>query len=360
MNVLLLINELRYTCGVTNHLLHLTRGLSESKQVKLWLICGGGNGIDRFNNINVEVILDKRFLHEERNITNYISAIAFLAKFVTKNKIDIIHSHSHYGANIARNASRLTRTPTIQTNHGLLEKKGVLKHFNAKKYVAINEHIYNYLSEHKIAAKKDISFIRCGIPVPNKIPAKSSSRIKVIAASRFIREKGLDIYIKAVGMLNSETKTIADFYIAGEGELKNELLKLNKETGANISFLGGVKDMYKVFSGCHILVNPSRTGSEGFPAVITEAGANGLLVISSDFRGVESVISHKENGIIFKSEDYNNLSKKLSAAIEKYKSQSVLAENLYKRVKDWFSLDKMINKHLELYKSCLEREKKYR
>ncbi|HEY3251100.1 MAG TPA: glycosyltransferase family 4 protein, partial [Ignavibacteria bacterium] len=239
--------------------------------------------------------------------------------------------------------------------HGLLEKTGKLKHFNARKYIAINEHIYNYLIENKISSKNNIKFIRCGIPVPETIPAKNLSRIKVIAASRFTYEKGLDLFIKAVNKLNPEIKKKADFYIAGEGELKSNLLNLNKETGANISFLGYVKDMYKLLSMSHIFVYPSRSGTEGFPAVITEAGANGLLVISSNFRGVESVISHKENGIIFKSEDYIDLSKKLSSAIDKYKSHSPLAENFYKRVTHWYSLELMIKKHIELYRECLER-----
>lgn len=354
MNILLLTNELRYSCGVTNHLLHLTAGLSK-RNIKIWLICGGGNGINRFQGINVKVINDKRFLHQERSIKTYASALKYLFHLNVKNKIDILHSHSHYAANIAFNAARFTGTPTIQTNHGLLEYEGSLRHFRAKKYVAINDHIYDYLIKNKIAPKKDISFIRCGIPVPENIPEKDKTRIHVIAASRFIHEKGLDIYIKAVSQLNNEAKIKADFYLAGDGEDRTKLLLMNKELEANISYLGNVTDMYEILSKFHIFVYPSRSRSEGFPAIITEAGANGLVVISSNFPGAESVIINKENAIIFKSEDYAGLSKKLAAAIEKYKSHKALAENFYKRVKDWYSIDKMIEKHIELYNSCIGR-----
>jgi glycosyltransferase involved in cell wall biosynthesis len=128
---------------------------------------------------------------------------------------------------------------------------------------------------------------------------------------------------------------------------------MNKETGADISFVGSVKDMYKLLSSCHILVYPSRSQSEGFPAIITEAGANGLLVITSDFPGVNSVIINKQDGIIFKMENEADLSKKLTEAINRFEKYVPLTKNLYSITKELFSLEKMINKHQELYKSCL-------
>lgn len=355
MNILILANELRYACGVTNHLLHLTEGMSKSSDTNLWLIYGGGNGAERFKNININLLNNGKFLHSDRNISSYTSAIIFLVKFIYKNKIDIIHSHSHYAANIARHAAKFTGTKTVQTNHGLLERSGKLKHFNADHIIAINEHIFEYLINNKIVPKQKISFIRCGIPVPALIPKKNISRLKVIAASRFTAEKGIDIYINAISRLNPETRAKADFIIAGEGELKNELVKLNKELGANISFPGSIKNMYRLLEKSHILVYPSRSDTEGFPAIITEAGANGMLVIASNFKGVEDVIWHNFYGLLFKKDDVNDLQKKLSAVLADYEKFRPIAENFYSNVKDLYSLDKMINKHTELYLKCLKK-----
>jgi glycosyltransferase involved in cell wall biosynthesis len=354
LNILLLTNELRYTCGVTNHLLHLTEGLSKIKGNKLWIICGGGNGIDRFKDIKVKIITDERFLHQLRNLKHYASAIKFLISFILKNKIDILHSHSHYAASIAFDAARFTGTVTIQTNHGLIGYEGFLKHFRAKKYIAINEHIYDYLVQNKIAFKKNISFIRCGIPVPDSIPSKDINRLKVVAATRFIYEKGLDIYIEAVSKLDKDTKSKAEFFLAGDGELRSDLLIMNKEKGGNISYLGNLLDINDILELSHILVYPSRSSSEGFPAIITEAGANGLVVISSDFPGVGSVIKNNTDGIIFKMDDAADLTKKLTVVISKYDNYIPASKNLYSKIKDWFSLEKMINKHRELYTSCLK------
>lgn len=355
MNVLLLANELRYTCGVTNHLLHLSRGLTANGKVKLWIICGGGNGINRFSDIDVNIISDERFFHINRSFSGFISAINHLTRFIRKNEIDILHSHYHYGAAAARRAAQLTRRPTIQTNHGILEEMGRLKHFNADKYIAINEHIRSYILENKIADSKDIAFIRCGIPAEDNIRAKESSgKLRIAAASRFSYGKGLDIFINAVNKLPSGFLSKAEFLIAGEGELENELKAENESLGGKVNFTGRVMDIYTFLNSVHVLVNASRSPNEGFPAIITEAGATNTLVISSDFAGAEEVIQHGVNGLIYRNNSSDNLSKLISEVITDYEKFAPLAQNFYEFTKKEFSIPVMIEKHLSLYNSCLK------
>lgn len=350
INVLIIANELRYTCGVTNHILHLTKGLAESGEVKLFIICGGGNGIERFKDIKADILTDKRFFHKGRNFKNYLSAITFLAKYIRKNKINIIHSHTHYAANIAAKAAKISKAATLQTNHGVLQTKGRLKHFNAGKYIAINEHIENYLTEKKIAEAEQIEFIRCGIPVDIKSAFKNNEKIKVICASRFSYEKGIDIYIKAVSRLDNSIKEKAELLIAGEGELEKSLVELSKTAKAGINFLGNIKNIYPLLRETHILVYPSRSKSEGFPAIITEAGACSNLVISSRFNGAENILINNENSLLFDVEDTNLLAELLTKAIAGYCDYENLSITLYNMIKQQFEVNTMIEKHLQLYK----------
>ncbi len=356
MNILFLVNELRYTCGVTNHILHLTRGLAATGEVKLWIICGGGNGINRFSDIDVNIISDERFLHINRSFSGFISAINFLTRFIRKNEIDIMHSHYHFGAAIARRASQLARKTAIQTNHGILQDIGRLKHFNADKYIAINEHIQRFLLENKIAKRDDIAFIRCGVPVNEYLTLKSpASKIKIVSASRFTFSKGLDIFIHAVNKLPVSLTEKADFYIAGEGELESELKELNSSLGNKVKFSGKVNDMYTFLSTAHVLVNASRTPNEGFPAIITEAGATNTLVISSDFAGAEDVIKHGVNGLVYKENSSENLCNLMAEVISDIGKYSPLSENFYEFTKKEFSIPVMIQKHIALYNKCLKK-----
>lgn len=353
MNILLLVNELRYTCGVTNHILHLAKGLSESPGVKLYIVCGGGNGIDRFSDIDVEIISDERFLHINRSFSTFIGAINFLVSFTGKNNIDLYHSHTHYAAAIAKRASILTRVKTIQTNHGLLKDKSRLKPFNADHYIAINGHILSHITKNKIALAEGVSFVRCGIPLIEETPVKQKYKIKITAASRLVYEKGLDIFIKAVTKLPADVKAKADFCIAGEGEMEEELKKLNNNLGAGVLFNGRVVDIYKLLYDSHVFVYPTRSLSEGFPAVITEAGSAGCLVISGNFPGADDVIVDDKNGILFEIENSEQLAEKLELVIKDPEKYKILSENLRSKINNEFRIDTMIQKHLQLYIKCL-------
>ncbi|MBE2219063.1 MAG: glycosyltransferase family 4 protein [Ignavibacteria bacterium] len=355
INLLLIVNELKYTCGVTNHILHLAGGLTASGRVKLWIITGGGNGVARFANMDIGIITDERFLHSNRSFSGHISAINFLVKFVRENKIDILHSHYHYGAAIARRVSKLAKRITIQTNHGIIPEVGRLKHFNADKYVVINEHIRNYILHKKIAAEKDIYFIRCGIPVESTIPVKNVNNIKVIAASRFVEGKGIDTYIKAVGILVNKEKMDVSFSLAGEGPLEDELKTINETLGAGVTFAGRVIDMYSLLRQSHIVVFPGVSGSEGFPAIITEAGATGCLLISSRFEGGENILIDGSNCLMYPPGDVDKLAEILGNSIKNYASLKSIAENLHTLVKKEFGLQTMTDKHLLMYGECLAR-----
>lgn len=352
MNILLITNELRYTCGVTNHLLHLAKGLTEASKVKLFIICGGGNGIDRFSDIDVEILSDERFLHINRNFSTFFSAINFLVRFTGKNNIVLYHSHTHYAAAIAKRASVLSRAKTVQTIHGLLTDKSRLKPFNAERYIAINGHIRKHIIENRIAKTEAIAFIRCGIPLIQETPVRQKEKLKITAASRMVYEKGLDVFIKAVSLLPEDIKAKADFCIAGEGEIEHELKNLNDSFGANIHFNGRVVDITKLLGESHILVYPSRSGAEGFPAIITEAAATGCLVITSNFTGADDVIKDGVNGLMFESENAEQLSDFLVKVINDFAGFEPLANRLRIKINDEFSIDTMIQKHLELYNQC--------
>lgn len=355
INLLLIVNELNYTCGVTNHILHLAGGLTASGNVKLWILTGGGNGVKRFGSMDVSIITDERFLHSNRSFSGHISAINFLVKFVRENKIDILHSHYHYGAAIARRVSKLAKRITIQTNHGIIPEVGRLKHFNADKYVVINEHIRKYILDKEIAKERDIYFIRCGIPIEDTIPVKNDKQIKVIAASRFVEGKGVDTYIKAAGKLKNTEKINISFSLAGEGPLEDELKTINETLGAGVTFAGRVTDMYSLLRQSHVVVFPGVSGSEGFPAIITEAGATGCLLISSRFEGGENILIDGSNCLLYAPGDDDKLAEILGNAIENYASLKPMSENLHTMVKKEFDLQTMTDKHILMYRECLAR-----
>lgn len=355
MKILYLTNELNYACGVSTHLLNLISGLLKHHDIGIHIISGGGNGVERFNNNNINVNINPNFLHENRSALNFTKAVSYLVKYANDNLIDIIHSHTHYAANIAHYSAGFIKIPTIQTNHGILSGRGKLTHFNADRYIAINEHIFDYLKNVMNVQPECISFIRCGIPVPDKPPVKESKKLKIVLASRLTHDKGTDIFINAVLQLKIKEKEKCEFYIAGTGDEEMKLKEFNNTLKAGIKFLGRVDDMPGLLSTTHITVFCGRSVTEGFPAIITEAGAFNNLVISSDFNGLQPAFEADKDGLVFKNDDAEILNNLLSMVIERFDIYKTIALNYYQKVKNIYSITEMINKHLALYNSCLKR-----
>jgi glycosyltransferase involved in cell wall biosynthesis len=354
LKILFITDNLNYARGITTHLLNLTEELGKEKDIRTFIICGEAKGISLFKNIKVNIYVNKNFLYHRRSYLNYARSLAYLVRFVKQNEIDIIHSQTHYTANLAYHASKYGKVKTIQTIHGVLQTQGRLRHFRCDNLIAIDKNIHDYLLSRNFFSSKHIYFIRCGIHVPVLPPKKNPIELKIIAASRFVQENGIDVFIKAVSSLPDADRRKTEFFIAGEGELESYLKELNEELGARIKFLGRVDDMPALLRSTHIFVFTSHANTGGFPLAITEAAAYNNLIISSSIDGIESVLIRDIDGLIFNKGDGYDLMIKIKLAIDGYKTFRPVAEHFYCKVKELFGINTMIQKHLELYEQCLK------
>jgi L-malate glycosyltransferase len=353
MNSLYLIGELSNSDGVSSHCYNLLSALIADKKMKIYVICSGGDAIDKFRNLGIKVFIYKTFSFQKRSYSNYLFSCILLFKFVLKEKIDIIHSHNHYMASIAFRVSKISKVKTVQTNHGLFPEVGRLNHYSAHFLIVVNDHIKEYLDKNKLFSSDKVSLIRSGIKPPSTLACeeKVNDKIKFIAASRLIKEKGFDVYLKAVSILPQKFKENAEFYFAGKGEYEIELLILNKNLKSKVIFLGEILNLKDRLCNYDVFVLPSE--SEGFPMTLIEAGLSKCLVISSNFLGLNSVFENEKDGLLFKKGDHHDLAEKIEFVIENFDKLHYLREHFYDKVKVEFSLEKMVSETVELYKKCL-------
>ncbi len=123
---------------------------------------------------------------------------------------------------------------------------------------------------------------------------------------RLSEEKGL------LTLLNVFSDNNYPLKIAGNGPLKNEVISYSNRF-SNIEYIGNLskEEVFKQMQTCTALVFPS-VWLEGMPLTIIEAFACGTPVISSQIGAMRYMISDKYNGLFFKPESENELSKKLS------------------------------------------------
>lgn len=351
LKILIITNELLTTCGVSKHLLYFLSEAKKRDDVEFTILCGGGDAIDVYKDLCKEVFVNPAVKHENRSAANFIKAFLSLFKLVSRNKYQIIHSHNHYADNIAKSVSYFVKVKTIQTVHGIIDPIGRLNHYPSKYFIAVNEHVYDYLTKQKNKSAKNVKLIRSGIPVPTNSMKTINQKLKIISAGRLIPEKGFDIFIQAISKLKKDTFDKAEFLIAGKGDYESELKKLAEELNVNINFIGEVKDLNTQLMLTHIFV--TATLSEGFPMTIIEAALNKDLILSSNFLGYDSILKDKVNALIFNVNDSNDLANKLDFAIENFKEMNEIIERGYQDARNEFSLDKMINETILFCKEIL-------
>lgn len=350
LHIGILTNHINNIDGVTKHIYNLIMGFQTyNPSVKFTVFCEGGDFISEFTKIGIEVITIKNFSHDNRTPVNFLLASIQLVRWIQKKKINIIHSHNHYHANLASFSKIFSGIKTVQTNHGILPEKGILPHFIGDKIIAINQHVVEYFRTHKQYHESKFKFIRCGIPFTPSDSPKSTECIKFIAAGRLTIDKGFDLFIKAAAAIKSKYTINLEFLLAGDGPKKDNLLKLNDSLSNPVKYLGNLSNIEEIFSVTDALINPSRSQTEGFPRTIVEAVLKNNFLITARFRGVEYDFDDSLDGYAFNVDDLDGLILCIERYLNNPEEVKSRLSNFHNKCKDIFSLELMINKTFELY-----------
>ena len=173
------------------------------------------------------------------------------------------------------------------------------------------------------------------------------------------KNKGLEYAIEAtkdllttLGGENGQIKPDDLAYIIiGGGEQRTSLDDLiNQKNLGNTVFLAGeYKGASTILKAFDIFLLPSL--KEGLPYVLLEAGAAGLPTIATNVGGVPEIIEDMKSGIIVKSKRPKEISEALSFALSHPEKMKEFGEQLKKTVGTNYTLDKMVEETISVYKS---------
>ena len=182
----------------------------------------------------------------------------------------------------------------------------------------------------------------------------SSNKFIIGFIGRLAQQKGLDYLLKAAVELKEKLPNII-FIIIGEGKRKNNLEQLAEELGIrDIMYFTGHKDRgwqyTKLFD---LLVLPSLW--EGMPNVILEAMAQGVPVLATKVGGIPELIEDGKDGFLIESKNSKTLADKISYVFNLPEEKRIeIGENARKKIKENFSIEKMVQEHERLYKDLLK------
>ena len=143
-----------------------------------------------------------------------------------------------------------------------------------------------------------------------------NSKIKdkkyIIGIGRLTKQKNFDLLINGFNQIKKKYYEY-ELIIIGEGEKKNEILKLIESHGLEkeIHLLGFKNNVYKYLKRADCFILTSLWEDPGF--VLIEAGLSNTTVISSDCKnGPREILGNSKNGYLFKNNNLNDLLKKFN------------------------------------------------
>lgn len=174
----------------------------------------------------------------------------------------------------------------------------------------------------------------------------------VLFVGRLVAYKGVDVLLEALTGLH------ACGLIVGDGPLRAALEARARELdiAGRVRFLGSVVDdeLAALYRACDVFVLPSVTRQEAFGVVQLEAMAAGKPVVSTDVgTGVGWVNRHGETGYVVPPGDPVALREALRRLLADPALQKSMGDAAAKRVRSTFTLERMIDETLALYRDVM-------
>ena len=181
---------------------------------------------------------------------------------------------------------------------------------------------------------------------------REANRPIVLFVGRLVPYKGVDVLLEGLAGLD------ACGIIVGDGPQRTALEAQARELGilGRVRFLGSVADaeLAALYRACNVFVLPSVTRQEAFGVVQLEAMAAGKPVVSTDVgTGVGWVNRHGETGYVVPPADPVALREALRRLLADPALQQSMGDAAAKRVRATFTLERMIDDTLALYRDVM-------
>jgi glycosyltransferase involved in cell wall biosynthesis len=286
-----------------------------------------------------------------------------LDTIIAEVKPDIIHTHTFKAGYVIRMKNQAV--PVIHTFHGHLlddpEFSGVKSKIitalerkfakNSAMLVTVGRRVADELIEQNIGQRNQFVNIPPGvvaIDVTPKAQALKNLNLEddgTPIVGWIARVTGVKNPMRALEVADALPDT--RFVMAGGGDL---LEQVKATAPANVSVLGWV-EAADLFGAADIILSTSE--NEGMPVALIEAQLAGKPVVATDVGSVSEVILNHETGIVTNKNSGSIASAVESLVIDKAKREE-MGRLAIARAHALFSVERMINAHIELYKSIVK------
>lgn len=303
-----------------------------------------------------------------------------LRALIKAERPDLIHLHSRRGADLFGGlAGRLAGVPTVlsrRVDNPQTRLEVAAKYPLFDRVVTISEAIREVAVAQEVPEEKVVC-IRSAVRLPPPVPREEGIRaIREMLGlegtagaegagdadagpgpfigmmAQFIERKGHDLLLAAVpGVL--ERHPSARFLLFGKGPLRERIESRVAEMGLQEAvYLPGFRsDLDRIRAGLDLVVHPAT--AEGLGVAVLEASGSGLPVVAGAHGGLPEIIEDGETGFLVDPTDPDALARAISALLDDPGLRARMGKAGRARVASLFSVDRMVDEHLALYRDLL-------
>jgi glycosyltransferase involved in cell wall biosynthesis len=285
-----------------------------------------------------------------------------LDKIIAEVKPDIIHTHTFKAGYVIR--MKKQSVPVVHTFHGHLlddpEFSGLKSKIivwlerrfakSSAKLVTVGRRVADELLEQKIGHSAQFVNIPPGVVAVDVTPkAQALKNLNLedndaLVVGWIARVTGVKNPMRALEVADSLPDT--RFVMAGGGD---QLEQVKAAAPANVSVIGWA-DAADLFGASDIILSTSE--NEGMPVALIEAQLAGKPVVATDVGSVSEVILNHETGIVT-NKNAGSIALAVESLILDKATRTEMGRLATARAHALFSVDRVINAHVELYKSIM-------
>jgi glycosyltransferase involved in cell wall biosynthesis len=286
-----------------------------------------------------------------------------LDKIIAEVKPDIIHTHTFKAGYVIR--MKKQSVPVIHTFHGHLLDDPEFSGFKSKinvglerklakkstKLVTVGRRVAEELLEQNIGQRNQFVNIPPGVVAIDVTPKQQALK------NLNLEDNGTPIVgwiARVTGVKNPmRALEVADalpdtrFVMAGGGDL---LEQVKATAPANVTVLGWA-EASDLFGAADIILSTSE--NEGMPVALIEAQLAGKPVVATDVGSVSEVILNHETGIVT-NKNAGSIASAVESLVIGKSTREEMGRLAIARAQALFSVERMINAHIELYKSIVK------
>lgn len=299
-------------------------------------------------------------------------ALAKLANFLRRERIDIIHTHLFEPSVIGLLAATIAATKyRVMTRHYSDYHTRINRTWHVRadqlctrlshRVIAVSQHTAEHMIDVENASAEKVITILNGIDFERVKLSGPDAAVKVrrefeaddayilLICARLHPEKGYEYLFDSFLRIKAQTARRVILLVAGRGPFEAEYRSRVKELGCEgeVKFLGFRKDVPDLMAAADLVVLPSV--AEAFGLVLTEALYLGTPVVATRVGGIPEIIDDGVDGVLVPPADSEQLADAISALLRDSDRRRQMSGRGKAKVVGLFQFEAMVRAYEAVY-----------